>query len=117
MVHGENTQTGEPLPRLAPRRAMVGLEARQGDWSGRLEWRLAARQDRVDAFDTPTPGYGTVNFNLARQLKLGGLDGLWYLRLTNLGNKLAYNATAVPTIRDLSPQPGRSAGTGLQIRF
>ncbi|KQY89216.1 TonB-dependent receptor [Pelomonas sp. Root1444] len=117
MVHGENTQTGEALPRLAPRRAMLGLEARQGDWSGRLEWRLAARQDRVDAFDKPTPGYGTVNFSLARQLKLGDLDGLWYLRLTNLGNKLAYNATAVPTIRDLSPQPGRAASTGLQIRF
>lgn len=116
-VHGENTQTGEPLPRLAPRRAMLGLEGSHGEWSGRLEWRLAARQDRVDAFDTPTPGYGTVNLNIARQLKLDRFDGLWYLRLNNLGNKLAYNATAVPTIRDLSPQAGRSASTGLQIRF
>ena len=82
-----------------------------------MEWRLAARQDRVDAFDRPTAGYGTVNASLARQLKLGELDGLWYLRLTNLGNKLAYNATAVPTIRDLSPQAGRSVMTGVQVRF
>ena len=116
-VRGENTQTGEPLPRLAPRRAMLGLEATQGAWSARVEWRLAARQDRVDAFDRPTAGYGTVNASLARQLKLGELDGLWYLRLTNLGNKLAYNATAVPTIRDLSPQAGRSVMTGVQVRF
>ena len=39
------------------------------------------------------------------------------LRLTNLGNKLAYNATAVPTIRDLSPQAGRAVMTGVQLRF
>lgn len=116
-VRGENTQTGEPLPRLAPQRAMLGLEATQGPWSARVEWRGAARQNRVDAFDQPTAGYGTVNASLARQLKLGELDGLWYLRLTNLGNKLAYNATAVPTIRDLSPQAGRSVMTGVQVRF
>lgn len=116
-VRGENTSTGEPLPRLAPRRVMLGVEAQQGPWSARVEWRGAARQDRVDAFDTPTAGYGTVNASLARQLKLGELDGLWYLRLTNLGNKLAYNATAVPTIRDLSPQAGRSVMTGVQVRF
>lgn len=116
-VRGDNTATGVPLPRLAPRRAMLGVEAQQGPWSARVEWRLAARQDRVDAFDTPTAGYGTVNASLARQLKLGDLDGLWYLRLTNLGNKLAYNATAVPTIRDLSPQAGRSVMTGVQVRF
>ena len=117
LVRGENTATGEPLPRLAPRRAMLGLEARQGEWSGKLEWRGAARQDRVAQFDTPTAGYGTVRLSLARQLKLGGTDALWYLRLDNLGNKLAYNATAVPTIRELSPQVGRSAQTGLQVRF
>ncbi|RZL36719.1 MAG: TonB-dependent receptor [Rubrivivax sp.] len=116
-VRGDNRATGEPLPRLAPLRAMLGLEARQGAWSGRLEWRGAARQTRVAAFDTPTPGYGTVRLSVARQLRWGQTDALWYLKLDNLGNKLAYNATAVPTIRDLSPQAGRSAQTGLQVRF
>ncbi|MCE4556384.1 TonB-dependent receptor [Roseateles cellulosilyticus] len=116
-VRGDNRATGEPLPRLAPLRAMVGLEARRGDWSGRLEWRGAARQDRVSAFDTPTAGYGTVRLSLARQFRWGTTDALWYLKLDNLGNKLAYNATAVPTIRDLAPQSGRSASTGLQVRF
>jgi len=116
-VRGDNRATGEPLPRLAPLRAMLGLEAKQGDWSGKLEWRGAARQTRVAQFDTPTPGYGTVRLSLARQLHWGQTDALWYLKLDNLANKLAYNATAVPTIRDLAPQAGRSASTGLQIRF
>jgi iron complex outermembrane receptor protein len=116
-VRGDNRSTGEPLPRLAPLRAMLGLEGKWGEWSGRLEWRGAKRQTRVAEFDTPTAGYGTVRLSLARQLRWGRTDALWYLKLDNLGNKLAYNATAVPTIRDLSPQPGRSASTGLQIRF
>ncbi|MCH7861452.1 MAG: TonB-dependent receptor [Proteobacteria bacterium] len=116
-VRGDNQSTGEPLPRLAPRRAMLGLEARHGEWSGRLEWRVAARQDRVARFDTPTPGYGTLRLSVARQLRWGQTDALWYLKLDNLGDKLAYNATAVPTIRALAPQAGRSVSTGLQLRF
>jgi iron complex outermembrane receptor protein len=116
-VRGDNRATAEPLPRLSPLRAMLGLEAKQGDWSGTLQWRGAARQDRVAAFDTATAGYGTVRLSLARQLHWDGADAIWYLKLDNLGNKLAYNATAVPTIRDLAPQPGRSASTGLQVRF
>lgn len=116
-VRGENTQTGEPLPRLAPLRALLGLEGRWGDWSGRLEWRGAARQTRVAAFDAPTPGYGTLRLSVARQLRWGTTDALWYLKLDNLGNRLAYNATAVATIRGLAPLAGRSASTGLQIRF
>ena len=116
-VRGDNRATGEPLPRLAPLRAMLGLEAKQGDWSGKLEWRGAARQTRVAEFDTPTPGYGTVRLSVARQLRWGQTDALWYLKLDNLGDKLAYNATAVPTIRGLAPQAGRSASTGLQLRF
>ncbi len=116
-VRGDNRATGEPLPRLAPLRAMLGLEGTWGDWSGKLEWRGAKRQTRVAEFDTPTAGYGTVRLSVARQLRWGSTDALWYLKLDNLGNKLAYNATAVPTIRDLSPQAGRSASTGLQVRF
>ena len=116
-VRGDNRATGEPLPRLAPLRAMLGVEGKWSEWSSRLEWRGAKRQTRVAEFDTPTPGYGTVRLSLARQLRWGPTDALWYLKLDNLGNKLAYNATAVPTIRDLSPQAGRSASTGLQVRF
>lgn len=119
-VRGDNrggANKGEPLPRLAPLRAMLGLALKQGDWSGTLEWRGAARQTRVAQFDTATPGYGTLRLSVARQLHWDKVDALWYLKLDNLGNKLAYNATAVPTIRDLSPQPGRSVQTGLQLRF
>ncbi|MDC8771404.1 TonB-dependent receptor [Roseateles albus] len=116
-VRGENRDSGEALPRLAPLRASLGLDAQQDQWSGRFELRAAARQDRVPALDRPTAGYAIVKLSLARQFRFAGTDGLWYLKLDNLGNKLAYSASSVATIRDLSPLPGRSAHTGVQLRF
>lgn len=116
-VRGTNRATGDALPRLAPLRASWGLEASDGLWSGKLELRQVARQEHVPALDTPTAGYALLKFSLSRQLKLGEMDALWYLKLDNLGNKLAYSATTVATLRELSPLPGRSLHTGLQIRF
>jgi iron complex outermembrane receptor protein len=116
-VRGENRASGEALPRLAPLRASIGLDAQQGLWSGRFELRAAARQERVPALDSPTAGYAIIKLSLARQFSWAGTDGLWYLRLDNLGNKLAYSASSVSTIRDLSPLPGRSVHTGVQVRF
>lgn len=116
-VHGINRASGEPLPRLAPLRAAFGVDMLHGPWSARFELRGVARQTRVPALDRPTAGFGLVKLSVARQLRVGELDALWYLRLDNLGNKLAYSATTVPTLRDLSPLPGRSVATGLQLRF
>ena len=116
-VRGKNRDSGEALPRLAPLRASVGLDAQYGLWSGRFEVRAAARQDRVPVLDTPTAGYSLVKLSVARQFRIKGSDGLVYLKLDNLGNKLAFNAGSVATIRDLSPLAGRSAHLGVQVRF
>jgi len=98
-------------------RASFGVEAQRGPWSGRFEWRLSARQNRVPSTDTPTAGFGTLRAHLSRQFRFGEADALWYLRLDNLANKLAYSATSVATLRDLTPLPGRSISTGFQVRF
>jgi iron complex outermembrane recepter protein len=116
-VRGVNRATGEALPRLAPLRATIGLEASDGLWTAALELRGVARQDRVPALDSETAGYGMLKLSLSRQLKIGGNDALWYLKLDNLGDKLAYSASSMATLRDLSPLAGRSVHTGLQIRF
>lgn len=116
-VRGVNRETGEALPRLSPLRASWGFDAAQGPWTGRVELRVVARQNHVPAADTETAGYATLRANLTRQFRLKDVDALWYLRLDNLGNKLAYSATSVATLRDLTPLPGRSVSTGLQLRF
>ncbi len=117
LVRGTNRDTGEPLPRLAPLHGTLSLQAESGPWMVQAELRGAARQNRVAEFDTPTAGYGTMRLNIARHFDLGSYDALWYVKLDNLANKLAYSASSVATIRDLTPLPGRSIFTGVQVKF
>lgn len=117
LVRGTNRDTGEPLPRLAPVRGSLSLQAERGPWLIQAELRGAMRQDRVPALDTPTAGYGLLRLHIARHFDIGNLDAMWYVKLDNLANKLAYNASSVQTIRDLTPLPGRSIFAGLQVKF
>jgi iron complex outermembrane receptor protein len=117
LVRGTNRDTNEPLPRLAPVRGSVSIQAERGPWLVQAELRGAMRQDKVPALDTPTAGYGILRLNIARHFDIGNLDAMWYLKLDNLANKLAYNASSVQTIRELTPLPGRSLFAGLQVKF
>jgi len=117
LVRGTNRDTGEALPRLSPVRGSLSLQAERGPWLIQAELRGAMRQDRVPAFDTPTAGYGILRLNIARHFDIGNLDAMWYLKLDNLANKLAYSAGSVQTIRPLTPLPGRSLFAGMQVRF
>lgn len=119
-VRGSNRATGEPLPRLPPLRLRAGLEASQGPWTAGLTVRHLAKQTRVPATDVPTPSATLVDANLSwrqRWDSWGGADALVFLRLDNLGNELAYNASALRTARELSPLAGRSATLGLRVAW
>lgn len=122
MTRARNADTGEALPRVAPRRVRGDLAVSHGPWRAQLDLVNAARQDRVPATDTATPGYSLVNLALSRRFRFGGsADGsneaLWFVRLDNAGNRLAYSATAVQTVRGLSPLAGRSLQTGVRLAF
>ena len=52
-----------------------------------------------------------------RRLKLGGLDAYAFLKASNIGDKLAYSATSIQTVRGLSPLPGRALKAGLRVVF
>ena len=69
-VRGENQDNGDNLYRIAPLRGDVNLDYRRGAWKHTVEWRLAARQDKVSAYngETPTGGYGLVNLRTRWQL-------------------------------------------------
>nr|WP_316639355.1 TonB-dependent receptor [uncultured Roseateles sp.] len=117
-VQGRNLDSGEPLPRLAPLRAGLAVEARHGAWGMKLELRRTQAQNRINAQDEATAGYTMVKAALTRQFSLGSSsDATWFLKLENLGNTLAYSATTMLQMRGLSPLPGRSLQTGVQVRF
>lgn len=116
-VRGVDRDSGEALPRLAPMRLTVGLDASIDRWQARAEVIHAARQDRVPADDLPTDSYTLVNLSLNRAFQFGPFDALGFLKLTNVTNELAYNAATVQTVRVLSPLPGRGAMAGLRVAF
>jgi len=124
-----NADTSEPLPRIAPVRFNVGLDAATGPWSGRVELDHAAAQNRVPSTDVATAGYTLVNVAVTRRFTFNGFgsaqssgntgsyNAVWFFKLNNAGNTLAYSAGAIPTVRDLSPLAGRSFKTGVRVSF
>jgi iron complex outermembrane recepter protein len=117
LTRASNRATGEALPRIAPLRATAGANWGYGPWAVRGEVVHAASQTRVSADDVPTGSYTLVNLSTSCAIKLGGTDGLLFVKLTNLGNELAYNAGSIATVRALSPLPGRGLTAGLRVNF
>jgi iron complex outermembrane receptor protein len=76
-----------------------------------------ARQDRVPASGVATPGATLIDLWAGWQQRLGGADAVWTLKLSNLGNALAYNASALRTARDLAPGGTRALSAGLRLSF
>lgn len=115
-ARGDNLDSGEPLPRLAPQRLRAGVEAQGDGWRAGLGVRHHARQSRVPATDTATPGHTTVDLWASGALPLG-MDSSWFAKLSNLGDELAYSAATIATMRGLSPAPGRALTVGVRARF
>jgi iron complex outermembrane recepter protein len=117
LMRATNEAADQPLPRIPPSRLTLGLNWRMGDWGARAEVIHAASQDRVPADDPTTPGYTIVNLSASYALRWAGTDGLLFLRINNVGNELAYNATSIATVRPLAPLPGRGVMAGLRLSF
>jgi iron complex outermembrane receptor protein len=117
LVRGDNLATAEALPRLAPLRLRVGLEMGHGPWRWGTGLRHAAAQNRVPASDVATPGHTLLNLWGQWRGQVAGLDTLWFVKLDNATNRLAYNAGTVATLRGLSPLAGRAITTGVRVQL
>ncbi len=116
-VRADNRSTGEPLPRIAPVRLTVGANWGIAGWTLRGEVRHATRQDRVPSDDVATPSYTMLNAAISKPFGLGGTAGLFYVKLNNLTNELAFNASTIGTVRPLSPLGERSLSAGVRLSF
>jgi iron complex outermembrane recepter protein len=117
MMRATNEAIDQPLPRIPPLRLTAGANWSMGPWAVRAEVSCAAEQNRVPTFDVPTPAYTIVNLGTSYRLKFTGTDGLLFLRINNVTNELAYNATTIGTVRPLAPLPGRGVMAGLRLTF
>lgn len=118
-VRAENSSTGQPLPRIAPHRLGASLSWSRAAWGARLGADRFAAQDRVPAGQVATEGYTLWNAALHWRDRIGGTPALWYARLDNIGNTLAYSSSSILTQTKPGgvPLPGRSLKVGLQLTF
>ncbi|MES2889554.1 MAG: TonB-dependent receptor [Pseudomonadota bacterium] len=117
LTRGTQRLTGEALPRIAPLRTTLGATWRWAGCRTRAEVVHAARQSRVPSDDVPTPSHTLVNLSTSHRLALGPTDALVFVKLTNLGDKLAYNAASAASVRALAPLPGRALMVGVRVGF
>lgn len=116
-VRADDLSNNQPLPRIAPLHFTPALIYTQGRWSAEAQVQMAARQTRVPSSDLlgATPGSVRVNTSLTHRFSAGGRSGLWFIKLNNLFNQAAYSASAIDTLRNLAPLPGRGVAAGLQV--
>lgn len=119
LVRADNLSTGEPLPRIAPWRLGATLAGTHGPWGARLGFDHNARQDRVPVGEVPIGGFTLWHAALTYRMKASGAQLLWYARLDNATDRLAYSATSILTqsAPGRVPLPGRSLKVGLQASF
>jgi iron complex outermembrane recepter protein len=118
-VQADNTSTGQPLPRIAPYRVGSTLRWGRGAWNTRVGVDYYGAQNRVPDGQLATGGYTLWSAGLSLNSKLGGYSALWYARLDNATDTLAYSASSIltQTVPGKVPLPGRSLKLGLQLQF
>ena len=119
MVKAENTTTGQPLPRITPARLGASLAWAQGPWNAKLDAKHVMAQNEVPAGDLSVGAYNLVNASISYHHVLPSANLLWFAKVDNLGDSLAYSASSIltQTAPGKAPLPGRSLSLGVQVKF
>jgi iron complex outermembrane receptor protein len=119
VVRATNQDSGQALPRIAPWRVGSTLLWGSGPWGANLGFDHSGAQSRVPATDRATAAYTLWNLAGTYRMRADAASLLWFARLDNLTNQLAYSATSVLTTTAFpkAPMPGRSLKVGLQASF
>jgi iron complex outermembrane receptor protein len=114
-VRASNTDTSEALPRISPGRIGAALHGLESGWTWRLDATYHFAQNHTAPDETRTAGFTMVGASLAHPIKFAQLDGQFTLRVINLLDQEARNASSF--IKDAMPLPGRGIEAGLRLNF
>jgi iron complex outermembrane receptor protein len=115
-VRATERSSGGDLPRIAPMRIGSHLDALWGDWSARLAWLYAFKQQNVAPDGTQTPSYTLLDLSLGRRIALSNRVELnLYLRADNLLDDSVRHHTAYN--KDEVMQAGRNFTVGARLEF
>jgi iron complex outermembrane recepter protein len=109
------TKSNQPLPMIPPVNGNVGIRyALDGiTIGGRV--RMAAKQNRLGEFETPTDAYTVVDLNAQYNFSWGSTLHTLSLNALNLFNEEYYNHLSL--IKDIFPEPGRSINLLYRVYF
>jgi iron complex outermembrane receptor protein len=96
-VRASNLDTGEALPRIAPVRLGASLSRQSGPW----RWSLGmdkAQSPRLASTQVAAAAYTLWNTQLSYRQTIQANQAVWYLKIDNLTDQLAYPATSVLTL-------------------
>ena len=114
-VRASNTDTSEALPRISPGRIGAALHGLESGWTWRLDAAYHLAQNHTAPDETRTAGFTMVGASLTRPFAFDQLSGQFTLRVINLLDQEARNASSF--IKDALPMPGRGIEAGLRLNF
>ena len=108
--------TGGNLPRIAPARVGASLRWELDGWRASLGAVRYAKQDKVAAYETATPGYTLVDAHFARHIDTrSGREIELFVDGNNLTDREARPHTSF--LKDEVPLPGRNVVFGVRAFF
>jgi iron complex outermembrane receptor protein len=106
---------GDPLPRIPPLEASLGVRYDGPRWWALVRETWADGQDRVAPLESPTDGYALLETALGYRFVASSTVHDFVLRGTNLTDELARNHASF--LKDVAPLPGRSVSLTYRIVF
>ncbi len=114
-VRGTLTETDRPIPLIPPLQGRVGVEYERPQWFMGWEAELAARQDRIGPFESPTDGYAVFNAAAGVRLTVGGRLNVVTVSLDNVTNKEYRNHLS--RVKEIMPEAGRGISATYRVVF
>ncbi len=120
VVRAQDLTHDKPMPRIAPMRLGADAVWSRNAWGARFGVMHAAAQNRVPDGGITAAGHTLWNAGLNYRTHSGPTHWLWFAKLDNITNKLAYSSTSVLTQTmgtNAPPIAGRSLKVGAQVSF
>lgn len=116
-VRGEyrGDEGDRPLPMMPPLHGQLNLRYEQPAWFVGVGWEGAARQDRVQAPETSTSGYGLLNGTAGVRFNVWDRVHSLTLQADNLTDALYFDHLS--RTKDFFPEPGRNLGLVYRVIF
>ena len=125
-VQARDLTHGQPMPRIAPMRLGADVLWAKEAWGARFGFTHAWAQNDVPqsalVSQRTTPGYTLWNAGLNYHTHVGRTHWMWFARLDNLTNQVAYASTSIlrqslQNENRIPPMAGRSVRVGVQASF